>query len=128
VIAGDQNSDPNDGDSVAGAAQQLIDHPRVNDTRTPTSAGGPEAAVLQGGTNLTHVSDPAYDTADFDDRIGIGPGNVRADYVLPSKSLRIAGSGIFWPTSEDPLFRLTGSFPFVPTSDHRQVWVDVRLR
>lgn len=128
VIAGDQNSDPNDGDSVAGAAQQLIDHPRVNDTRTPTSAGGPEAAVLQGGTNLTHVSDPAYDTADFDDRIGIGPGNLRADYVLPSKSLRIAGSGIFWPTTEDPLFRLTGSFPFVPTSDHRQVWVDVRLR
>jgi hypothetical protein len=48
--------------------------------------------------------------------------------VLPSKSLRIAGSGIFWPTTEDPLFRLTGSFPFVPTSDHRQVWVDVRLR
>ncbi len=128
VIAGDQNSDPNDGDSVEGAAQQLIDHPRVNDTRTPTSAGGPEAAALQGGTNLTHVSDPAYDTADFDDRIGIGPGNLRADYVLPSKSLRIAGSGIFWPTTEDPLFRLTGSFPFVPTSDHRQVWVDVRLR
>jgi hypothetical protein len=84
--------------------------------------------VIQGGTNLTHISDPAYDTADFDDRIGIGPGNLRADYVLPSKSLRIAGSGIFWPTTEDPLFRLTGSFPFVPTSDHRQVWVDVRLR
>ncbi len=27
VIAGDQNSDPNDGDSVPGAVQQLLDHP-----------------------------------------------------------------------------------------------------
>ena len=27
----------------------------------------------------------------------------------------------------DPLFRLTGNFPFVPSSDHRLVWVDVRV-
>ena len=30
VIAGDQNSDPNDGDSIPGAAQQLLDNPLVN--------------------------------------------------------------------------------------------------
>ncbi|MBD8868583.1 endonuclease/exonuclease/phosphatase family protein [Nocardioides sp. MJB4] len=126
VIAGDQNSDPFDGDSVPGSIQQLLDNPRVNDRSTPTSEGGPEAAELQGGSNETHVSDPAFDTADFDDRVGIGPGNLRADYVLPSRSLRIVGSGIFWPTRDDELFRLTGTFPFVPTSDHRQVWVDVR--
>ena len=124
VIAGDQNSDPNDGDSVPGAAQQLIDHPRVNDTMTPTSEGGPEAAAIQGGANDSHVSDPRFDTADFADT---SPGNLRADYVLPSKSLRIADSGVFWPTTDDPLFRLTGVFPF-PTSDHREVWVDVRVR
>ncbi|NIS02399.1 MAG: endonuclease/exonuclease/phosphatase family protein, partial [Gemmatimonadetes bacterium] len=29
VIAGDQNSDPNDGDSIPGAVNQLLDHPRV---------------------------------------------------------------------------------------------------
>ncbi len=123
VIAGDQNSDPLDGDSIPGAAQQLLDNPRVNDSRTPTSAGGPEAAVLQGGANATHRSDPAYDTADFADS---SPGNLRADYVLPSKGLRITGSGVFWPVRSDPLYRLTGNFPFVPTSDHREVWVDVR--
>ena len=124
VIAGDQNSDPYDGDSVPGAAQQLLDNPRVNTTHPPTSEGGPEAAVLQGGANATHRSDPAYDTADFADNT---PGNLRADYVLPSKGPRITGSGIFWPVRSDPLFRLTGNYPFVPTSDHRQVWVDVRM-
>ena len=40
VIAGDQNSDPFDGDSVAGSAQLLLDHPSVNDKVTPASAGG----------------------------------------------------------------------------------------
>jgi len=121
VIAGDQNADPFDGDSVEDAILQLLDHPRINVTN-PSSAGGPEASVLQGGANLTHEGDPAYDTADFSDT---SPGNLRADYVLPSKSLRITGGGVFWPTTSDPLFRLTGVFPF-PTSDHREVWVDVR--
>ncbi len=127
VIAGDQNSDPLDGDSIPGAAQQLLDHPRVNDTMTPASDGGPWAAATQGGANATHRSDPAYDTADFDDRIAFnGPGNLRVDYVLPSKSLRILGSGVFWPTPEQPFYYLTGpGFPAV-TSDHRLVWVDVR--
>jgi hypothetical protein len=46
--------------------------------------------------------------------------------VLPSERLRILGSGIFWPREDDDFYYLTGNFPFVPTSDHRQVWVDVR--
>ena len=124
VIMGDQNADPFDGDSVAQAAQQLLDNPRVNTSLTPTSPGGPEQAVLQGGANLTHRGDPAFDTADFLDVPG--PGNLRADYVLPSKNLRILDGAVFWPLSTDPLFRLVGVFPF-PTSDHRLVWVDVRV-
>jgi hypothetical protein len=124
VIMGDQNADPFDGDSVAGAAQQLLDNPRVNTSRTPTSPGGPEQAVLQGGANLIHRGDPAFDTADFLDVPG--PGNLRVDYVLPSKNLRMLDAGVFWPLSTDPLFRLVGVFPF-PTSDHRLVWVDVRV-
>jgi hypothetical protein len=124
VIAGDQNSDPLDGDSIPGSAQQLVDHPLVNDTMTPSSEGAVEAAELQGGANLEHLSDPRFDTADFADSLNTGPGNLRADYVLPSKSLRITESAVFWPVRDDPLFRLTGAFPF-PTSDHRLVWVDV---
>ncbi|WP_129669947.1 endonuclease/exonuclease/phosphatase family protein [Phytoactinopolyspora endophytica] len=123
VIAGDLNADPNDGDSVPGAAQQVLEHPRVNNKVTPESAGAVEQAELQGGANATHKGDPRYDTADFADT---EPGNLRVDYVLPSKNLRIAGSGVFWPLSDDPLFRLVGIFPF-PSSDHRLVWTDLKV-
>jgi hypothetical protein len=129
VIAGDQNSDPLDGDSIPGSIQQLIEHPLVNTKSTPASAGAVEAAALQGGANAQHDNPPQFDTADFSD---VAPGNLRADYVLPRKNLKIVSSGVFWPLRSDPLFRLTGVFdPFwspvggFPTSDHRSVWVDV---
>lgn len=123
VIVGDENSDPFDGDSIPGAVQQLTEHPRITDP-LPTSAGAVEAAQLQGGANLTHESDPAYDTADFADGT---PGNIRADYVLPSRDLRVLDAGVFWPVQSDPLSALTGVFPF-PSSDHRLVWADLRVR
>ena len=126
VIAGDQNSDPRDGDSIPGAIQQLLDNPAVDDRRPPTSEGAVEAARLQGGANVGQESPAEQDTADFDDRIGRGPGNVRVDYVLPSRRLKTLDSGVFWPVASDPLSRLTGTFPF-PTSDHRLVWVDLRV-
>ncbi|HWI31050.1 MAG TPA: endonuclease/exonuclease/phosphatase family protein [Microbacterium sp.] len=122
VIVGDQNADPLDGDSVDAAIDQLLGHWRIQDPR-PASAGASEAAALQGGANATHEGDPKYDTADFADT---APGNLRADYVLPSLALRVAASGVFWPVQADPLSRLTGVFPF-PSSDHRLVWVDVRV-
>jgi 5'-nucleotidase len=121
VIAGDQNSDPLDGDSIPGSAQLLLDDPRVNTSVTPSSLGAVEQNGLQGAINESHLSDPAYDTADFSDT---APGNLRADYVLPSVNLDIADSGVFWPESTDPLFPLVGTYPF-PSSDHRLVWVDI---
>jgi 3-phytase len=130
VIAGDQNSDPLDGDSVPGATQQLLDNPRVNTSKTPESAGGPEATQIQGRANLTHKSDPRFDTADFGD---VAPGNLHADYVLPDTGQRIKDSAVFWPTTTSPLYPLTGKFgdnpPAIgngfPSSDHRLVWVEV---
>lgn len=106
VIAGDQNADPYDGDSVPGAIRQLLDHPLVNTAVTPASRGAVEQARLQGGTNLTHRGPARFDTADFAEP----PGNLRVDYVLPRRSLRIADAGVFWPTTRDPLFRLVGVF------------------
>ncbi|WP_253289795.1 endonuclease/exonuclease/phosphatase family protein [Verrucosispora sioxanthis] len=41
VIAGDLNSDPYDGDSLPGAALQLLDHPRVNDRVVPAARAAP---------------------------------------------------------------------------------------
>lgn len=120
VVVGDQNSDPNDGDSVEGSIEQLLDNPWVNTSRTPTSEGAVEQAKLQGGVNAEHRTPSKYDTADFSEP----PGNIRADYVLPSVFLPITQARVFWPKSSDPLSRLTGTYPF-PTSDHRLVFVDV---
>ncbi|MEO0969453.1 MAG: esterase-like activity of phytase family protein, partial [Cyanobacteria bacterium J06639_18] len=86
------------------------------------SKGGAEAAERQGGVNATHTGNPAFDTADFNDD---GSGNLRVDYVLPSESLDINDSGVFWPESINPQFHLVGDFPF-PSSDHRLVYADVR--
>jgi hypothetical protein len=122
VIVGDQNADPLDGDSVDAAIDQLLDTKRIVDP-LPTSEGAVEAAALQGGANATHAGDPAYDTADFADG---APGNLRVDYVLPSRKLTPRDAGVFWPVSSDPLSSLTGVFPF-PSSDHRLVWVDLDI-
>ncbi|SHN47021.1 endonuclease/exonuclease/phosphatase family protein [Cryptosporangium aurantiacum] len=131
VIAGDQNADPNDGDSFQKAILQLTGHPLVNARTAPASPGAAEASTLQGGANANHTGDPRYDTADFSDT---APGNLRADYVLPRVGNRIVRSGVFWPVRSDPLFRLTGVFDPAwsavngfPTSDHRLVWADLRL-
>jgi 3-phytase len=132
VIAGDQNSDPLDGDSIPGSIQQLTEHPLVNTKAAPDSEGAAEASALQGGANLAHRSDPRFDTADFADT---APGNLRADYVLPRRNLQLVDSGVFWPLRSSPLFRLTGVFDSTnwgavggfPTSDHRSVWIDVSV-
>jgi hypothetical protein len=123
VIAGDQNSDPLDGDSVSGSIQQLLEHPLVNTELTPDSEGAVEQSALQSGANDTHLSNPAFDTADFNDS---APGNLRTDYVLPRNILRITDARVFWPLSSDPLFPLVGTFPF-PSSDHRLVWIDIKV-
>ena len=118
VIMGDQNSDPFDGDSLPGAAQQILTARGVIDPQ-PGSDGGVEAARLQGGPNPTHRGDPRVDTADFSEPV---PGNLRVDYVLPSRPLQVRGSGVFWPVAADPLARLNDA------SDHHLVWVDLRVR
>ena len=121
VILGDYNSDPLDGDSIPGAMQQLLNNPRVNTSITPDSEGGLDAAIRQSGANDSHLSDPRFDTADFADG---APGNLRADYVLPSSDMTMVDAGVFWPVEGDPLFPIVGNFPF-PGTDHRLVWADV---
>jgi hypothetical protein len=128
VVLGDMNADPFDGDSVDSAIRQLLDNPAVDDSLRPASAGGPEQAALQGRANAAHRGDPAFDTADFADT---APGNLRADYALPSdEGLAPRAAGVFWPQSDDPLFPLVGTFePALPggfpSSDHRLVWIDL---
>ena len=118
VIAGDLNSDPLDGDSRHTAIQSLLTHARIQSQTIPHSHGGVEAAKEQGGANDQHRGLPQYDTSDFDDR---APGNLRLDYVLPSRQLSINDAGVFWPPASEEGHEL------IKISDHRLVWVDVEL-
>ncbi|HRQ64897.1 MAG TPA: endonuclease/exonuclease/phosphatase family protein [Xanthomonadaceae bacterium] len=118
VIAGDYNADPIDGASVPGAIQQLLEHPRIDASLTPRSEGGIESSAREGGVNLEHRGDPAHDTSEF----GGDAGNLRVDYVLPSRELNPVAAGIFWPRKGDP------GADWVTASDHRLVWVDIMPR
>ncbi|PSB56865.1 hypothetical protein C7B61_20250, partial [filamentous cyanobacterium CCP1] len=117
-----------DGDSFDFAIRQLLGNPFVNTSLAPSSEGGVEASERQGGINAEHIGNPTFDTADFADP----PGNLRVDYVLPSKNLQIQDAQVFWPTSDDPLFPLVGDFdPSLPggfpSSDHRLIWADLTV-
>ncbi len=118
VIAGDLNADPVDGDSSSAAILQLLDHPLIDSSCTPSSDGSREALETQGGKNLEHRGDPSTDTGDFNDRY---TGNMRIDYVLPSVTLEVNDCGVFWPSGGQPGHELIGF------SDHRLVWMDVRI-
>ena len=125
VVLGDLNCDPMDGDSKRDALLQLLAHPRVFDP-TPSSAGGKQASVDQWGVNSAHRGNAERDTSDWDDEPAAqgapgpgGPGNLRVDYALPSRSLHFAGSQVYWPTNQEPGAALVGA------TDHRLVWIDV---
>lgn len=116
VILGDLNADPQDGDGHPGAIAQLLTHPQIAATPVPSSAGGREH-----GHADPHQNPPDHDTA-------TSPvGGLRLDYVLPSRSLEIVGAGVFWPSSDDPLRYLVGEGRPVVSSDHRLVWLDLRI-
>ena len=116
VIAGDLNADPLDGASRDHAARLVTDHPLINDTK-PSSEGGSYYAKEQGQANTDQKGDPANDTGDFGDA---QTGNMRIDYALPSKTLTVSDSGVFWPKPDQP------GGDLVEASDHRMVWVDLK--
>jgi endonuclease/exonuclease/phosphatase family metal-dependent hydrolase len=106
VIAGDLNASPDEGDGIKRGIQGLLVHHLVNDSIVPQSEGG-----------SVHTPDNPYSaqhTAEW---------AMRADYVLPSTSLNVTGSGVFWPKPDDSLFRLIKDRQ--SSSDHRLVWVDI---
>jgi len=116
VIVGDLNADPFDGESVGHAVRMLLEHPRVAGDFTPFSDGGTAAANRQRRANDSHQGDPVFDTADFSDS---GPGNLRTDYVLPSRTLAIDDGGVFWPVISD------SESEWARASDHHLVWIDL---
>ena len=110
IIAGDQNADPYDGDSSSNAIQQLTAHWLIQTNPIPSSEGGAQAGAGVGG----QVGNPAHDTAAFS-------GNLRVDYLLPSRNLVVTNAGVFWPRTDQ------AGYSLISASDHRLVWMDVVL-
>ncbi|MCU0910156.1 MAG: endonuclease/exonuclease/phosphatase family protein [Rhodobacteraceae bacterium] len=119
VLLGDANLDPIDGEGRPEAIEALLAHPALTDP-APESPGGVEAARIQGGANARHAGAPALDTADWRDTPG--PGNLRVDFVLPSRDLAVASAGVLWPEPADPFAETVAT-----ASRHRLVWVDIAL-
>ncbi len=114
IVLGDLNADPLKGDGDNATIAALIGHPRLQDP-LPVSPGAAQAAV---------GVEPQHNTADWPEKDG--PGDLRVDYVLPSAELEISGAGVFWPSPDDPLSRLTElAGRRHASSDHRLVWVDL---
>ncbi|HET9067059.1 MAG TPA: endonuclease/exonuclease/phosphatase family protein [Amaricoccus sp.] len=113
VVLGNLNLDPHDGAGRPEAVAALLAHPRLQDPR-PASAGAAAAA------DPGHAGPPALDTADWPG--GDGAGNLRTDYVLPSRDLAVAASGVAWPAPGAPLAAAAAA-----ASPHRLVWVDLTL-
>jgi len=82
----------------------------------PRSTQGRIAAQQAGGANLSHQGDADEDTGNFGPR----SGNLRVDYVLPSRQFEVVNSGIFWPAPGE-----TGA-DWIEVSDHRLVWLDLQ--
>ncbi len=116
VVLRDLNSDPVDGDSVPGAMNQLLAHPRVNSDFTPSSKGAQLATENKRDPNAADKGAPAHDTSSFGDF-----QNLRIDYALPSRNLKISGGGVFWPAPDEP------GAEAVTATDHRLVWIDIAV-
>lgn len=111
VIMGDLNSDNIDGDGKRQAMVDLLANSRLYDPQ-PKSKGA--VAESRGKNAARQKSDPALDTANFG-------GNLRVDYVLPSRTLQRKDAGVVWPAKSDP------DYEMITASDHRMVWVEVAL-
>lgn len=117
VLLGDLNSDPFDGDSKKDAIRMLLSHRRLIDLM-PRSFGAIESAAREAGKAPTPLGDVSTRTADFGTP---KPGDLRVDYVLPSRDLEVFSRGVFWPALDEPHARL------VDASDHRLVFVDFSI-
>ncbi len=114
VILGDLNADPvlgtpfGESGLETTAIGQLLSHPKVHDPAQRSTGAELNEREYAGAR--------AQRTASFG----------RADYALPSVDLRVVRSGVFWPGPDEATATLREQVR--AASDHRLVWVDLKLR
>ena len=114
VILGDLNADPVRDPAAYGrpAIAQLLEHPRGSDPEPKSTGAVPPSPSSYGGA---YPGDPRLLTSGFG----------RIDYVLPSRGLRVVGSGVYLPEEDHPTRSLVAGDG--RASDHFLVWVDIAL-
>ena len=117
VVLGDLNSDATSGGSNPAAITALQENPLLVDPLPASQAQelSPELRRLAAAHN-------PLGTADF----GPSTGVLRVDYVLPSLGLPVRDAGVYWPAAGQVGADLVSTWPPV-SSDHRLVWVDIKL-
>ncbi|WP_247744782.1 endonuclease/exonuclease/phosphatase family protein [Shimia sp. R11_0] len=100
VLLGGANLDPIYGEGRHAAIHALLAHPRLQD---PLATAGP--------------------TVDWRDPT---PGDLRVDYLLPSRDVTVSKAGIFWPKPPAPLSERL-SFSGTIASRHHIVWADIQF-
>jgi hypothetical protein len=111
VLLGNLNIDPVDGDGRREAFDALL-----TVAQDPLPRGDWQPA--QDGANAVQKGDPSLDTADWPDADGLG--NMRADYVLPAKALRVTDAGTLWADPASEMGKTVAA-----ASRHRLVWVEI---
>lgn len=101
ALLGTLNIDPNRGEGRQDGLRSLLDHAALQDPEPVRPAGGMESA----------------------DWSRNGPGPLRVDYILPSRSVSVTSSGVLWP-DDQPIFGVTAETA-AAASDHRLIWVDI---
>ncbi len=92
VILGGSNMDPEDSAGRPEAMRALLSDPRLQDPK-PRGGGWQEPTPK-------HRGDPALDTARWPPP---GPGNLRAEYILPSADLTVLEARVIWPEKDTSL-------------------------
>ncbi|WP_354002432.1 endonuclease/exonuclease/phosphatase family protein [Pseudogemmobacter faecipullorum] len=108
VLIGTPNLDPEDGEGRRAAIRALLAHPALQD---------PAPRALWSEADPGQKGDPALDTVRL-----AAPGGLRLAMILPDRSLKVTGSGVFRPRPEDPLARASAL-----ASRHFPIWVDLQL-
>jgi len=121
ALIGDLNADPDDGDSLPGAVQQVLNLARVTDNQPEGDGEDTDGMPPDNTTYNTSTNNFRRNTF----KSGIAnttPGGtqLQLDFLLPSNNLPLGASAVFWSQLDDPDWTLQRR-----ASDHHFMWTDV---
>nr|WP_086938192.1 endonuclease/exonuclease/phosphatase family protein [Thaumasiovibrio occultus] len=128
VVLGDLNNDAFDGDGDKTAMRDLLYHPRIHKECAVGKLCPRSRGAFYQGLKLQRRGVVRQGKSAFWTHLN----GLRLDYVLPSATLGVSDSGVFWPDKKQQPYRSwlenqEGKELPVAYSDHRLVWVDVQM-